>query len=53
MAVPDAKYGEVVGAWVVRRHGSSVSRDEVRASVADFMNPQVCAKYNGVGTRRY
>ncbi|KAJ7151137.1 hypothetical protein C8R46DRAFT_1358051 [Mycena filopes] len=42
VAVPDAKYGEVVGAWVVRRKSSSsiASREEIRASVARGMNPQ-------------
>ncbi|KAG5641002.1 hypothetical protein DXG03_006427 [Asterophora parasitica] len=40
VAVPDAKYGEVVGAWVVPRKGSSASRESIRASVAKSMNPQ-------------
>ncbi|TFK41613.1 hypothetical protein BDQ12DRAFT_678249 [Crucibulum laeve] len=41
VAVPDPKYGEVVGAWIVREPGTNVSRDEVRRSVAASMNPQV------------
>jgi acyl-CoA synthetase (AMP-forming)/AMP-acid ligase II len=40
VAVPDAKYGEVVGAWIVRKD-QSISREEVKKVVADRMNPQV------------
>lgn len=40
VAVPDSKYGEVVGAWVVRTPGSSMSREDVRRVVAENMNPQ-------------
>ncbi|KAG6850080.1 hypothetical protein H0H93_001430 [Arthromyces matolae] len=40
VSVPDEKYGEVVGAWIVRRPGTSASREEVRAAVAQSMNPQ-------------
>ncbi|KAL1694039.1 hypothetical protein GGG16DRAFT_122877 [Schizophyllum commune] len=40
IAVPDAKYGEVVGAWIAREPGTDVSRAEVRRAVADAMNPQ-------------
>jgi fatty-acyl-CoA synthase len=35
--VPDAKYGEEVCAWVVPRHGQSVTEDEVR----DFCKGQI------------
>ncbi|KAL1730943.1 hypothetical protein EV714DRAFT_283840 [Schizophyllum commune] len=40
IAVPDTKYGEVVGAWIAREPGTDVSRAEVRRAVADAMNPQ-------------
>lgn len=41
VAVPDQRYGEVVGAWIVREKGTCQSREEVRKWVADGMNPQV------------
>ncbi|KAK7036621.1 hypothetical protein VNI00_011554 [Paramarasmius palmivorus] len=40
VAVPDSKYGEVVGTWVVRAPGTNVSRSEVRKTVSEKMNPQ-------------
>ncbi|KAJ7839575.1 hypothetical protein B0H14DRAFT_2787041 [Mycena olivaceomarginata] len=40
IAVPDSQYGEVVGAWIVRKPGSTVSREVVRATVSRLMNPQ-------------
>ncbi|KAJ7512064.1 hypothetical protein B0H11DRAFT_1949572 [Mycena galericulata] len=40
VAVPDTKYGEVVGAWIVRKSGSSISREAVRETVFKAMNPQ-------------
>ncbi|TBU61090.1 acyl-CoA synthetase [Dichomitus squalens] len=40
VAVPDAKYGEVVGAWIVREGSSGVSKEQVRRVVAEGMNPQ-------------
>lgn len=40
VSIPDKKYGEVVGAWIVREPGSSISREEVRSSVAQSINPQ-------------
>ncbi|KAI3602868.1 amp-dependent synthetase and ligase [Moniliophthora roreri] len=40
IAVPDAKHGEVVGAWVVRTPGTNASRNEVRRTVSENMNPQ-------------
>lgn len=40
IAVPDQRYGEVVGAWIVREKGTNQSREEVRKWVADEMNPQ-------------
>ncbi|OSX63486.1 hypothetical protein POSPLADRAFT_1180411 [Postia placenta MAD-698-R-SB12] len=42
VAVPDERYGEVVGAWVVREPTalSTLTREDVRALVADNMNPQ-------------
>jgi acyl-CoA synthetase (AMP-forming)/AMP-acid ligase II len=41
ISVPDAKYGEVVGAWIVLRDGATLTREDVRAVVARGMNPQV------------
>ena len=42
VAVPDAYYGEVVGAWIVRDpHLAHLSREQVRKVVATAMNPQV------------
>ncbi|KAK0203997.1 hypothetical protein DFS33DRAFT_1384269 [Desarmillaria ectypa] len=41
VAVPDTRYGEVVGAWVVRTPGHhDISKEEVRKAVSDAMNPQ-------------
>ncbi|KAI0827140.1 acyl-CoA synthetase [Trametes gibbosa] len=41
VSVPDAKYGEVVGAWIVREpQTTGISREEVRRVVAEGMNPQ-------------
>lgn len=42
VAVPDSKYGEVVGAWIVRQPNTNMSREDVYRSVADNINPQVC-----------
>ena len=40
VAVPDAKYGEVVGAWVVRAAGRPpITAEEARRVVAEGMNP--------------
>lgn len=41
VAVPDPKYGEVVGAWIVRHPGKHISAEEVRRCVTETMNPQV------------
>ncbi|KAI0073641.1 acyl-CoA synthetase [Panus rudis PR-1116 ss-1] len=40
VAVPDMKYGEVVGAWVLKDPNSKLTRAEVRQTVAENMNPQ-------------
>ncbi|KAG6865443.1 hypothetical protein C0991_002519 [Blastosporella zonata] len=40
VSVPDEKYGEVVGAWIARRPGTSASRESIRAAVTKSMNPQ-------------
>ncbi|KAH8110335.1 acetyl-CoA synthetase-like protein [Phellopilus nigrolimitatus] len=40
VAVPDIKYGEAIGTWIVRERGTRLSRDEVRKWVAEGMNPQ-------------
>lgn len=44
VAVPDDKYGEVVGAWIVRRVGTAgdaLTREAVRRAVTERINPQV------------
>jgi len=42
VSVPDEKYGEVVGAWIVREpHRPRISRNEVKEYVSKNMNPQV------------
>jgi len=49
VSVPDAKYGEVVSAWIVRQPDRIISRDEVRRCVSDNMNPQVsCPQTNRI-----
>ncbi|KAI1798014.1 acyl-CoA synthetase [Ganoderma leucocontextum] len=40
VAVPDPKYGEVVGAWIVREGNANMSKEEVRRVVVEGMNPQ-------------
>ena len=35
IAVPDAKYGEVVGAWIVREDRAGISKEQVRQVVAE------------------
>lgn len=43
VAVPDDKYGEVVGAWIVRRPGNAgdtLTREAVRRAITERMNPQ-------------
>lgn len=41
VAVPDPKFGEVVGAWIVREPGTdALGREEIRALVRKSMNPQ-------------
>ncbi|KAF8886542.1 hypothetical protein BD779DRAFT_1786507, partial [Infundibulicybe gibba] len=40
ISVPDEKYGEVVGAWIVRQPGTSITGEEVRRVVSTGMNPQ-------------
>lgn len=44
VAVPDKKYGEVVGAWIVRDPDTSISKEEIRTLVAQSINPQVSRK---------
>ena len=47
VAVPDARYGELVGAWVLRDASKPApSREEVRKTVAMGMNPQVRPHFN-------
>ena len=41
VAVPDSKYGEVVGAWIVREPQTAITKEETRRVVAEGMNPQV------------
>lgn len=46
VAVPDPRYVEVVGAWIVRDpHHPGLSREGVRRTVAEGMNPQVRRLY--------
>ncbi|KAI0336759.1 acyl-CoA synthetase [Cubamyces sp. BRFM 1775] len=40
VAVPDSKYGEVVGAWIVREPQTAITKEETRRVVAEGMNPQ-------------
>ncbi|KAH7915059.1 hypothetical protein BJ138DRAFT_1170179 [Hygrophoropsis aurantiaca] len=40
VSVPDDKYGEVVGAWVVRQPNTIVSKEDIRRIVVENMNPQ-------------
>ncbi|KAH9849602.1 hypothetical protein C2E23DRAFT_838789 [Lenzites betulinus] len=40
VSVPDPKYGEVVGAWIVREPQTAISKEETRRVVAEGMNPQ-------------
>ncbi len=45
VSVPDEKYGEVVGAWIVKATGyENLSKQEVREAVSTRMNPQVQSK---------
>ena len=46
VSVPNATFGEVVGAWIVRQPGTNISRQDVRNTVLKSMNPQVCALLN-------
>jgi len=42
IAVPDSKYGEVVGAWIVRNADAPrLSRQDIHQWVGKEMNPQV------------
>ena len=41
IAVPDEKYGEVVGTFIVRTPGTNQTRQEIRTWVSEGMNPQV------------
>lgn len=49
VAVPDAHYGEVVGAWIVLEEnheeieGGKMSREDVKKQVSKQMNPQASA----------
>ncbi|ETW75925.1 hypothetical protein HETIRDRAFT_436850 [Heterobasidion irregulare TC 32-1] len=40
VAVPDVKYGEVVGAWIVSKPDGNLSREAVRKIVGEKINPQ-------------
>ncbi|KDQ60182.1 hypothetical protein JAAARDRAFT_32562 [Jaapia argillacea MUCL 33604] len=40
VSVPDSKYGEVVGAWILCQRGTKLSKEEVRQWVVQSMNPQ-------------
>ena len=41
VSVPDKRYGEVVGAWIRPKVGVTLSRESVRKTVWETMNPQV------------
>ena len=44
VSVPDGVYGEVAGAWIVRRpgeEGDALTRENAREAVKATMNPQV------------
>ena len=41
VAVPDTKFGEVVGAWIVLEPGKTMSKEDVQQVVRGNMNPQV------------
>ncbi|TFY79539.1 hypothetical protein EWM64_g4473 [Hericium alpestre] len=45
VAVPDARYGEVVGAWIVPKPDTSLTREHVRQVVHEGMNPQNAPKW--------
>ena len=53
VAVPDLKYGEVVGAWIVREEHSTISKEQVRRVVAEGMNPQVRRMFFRYGFPRF
>lgn len=40
ISVPNDTFGEVVGAWVVRKPGTNITREDVRKTVINTMNPQ-------------
>lgn len=43
IAVPDARFGEVVGAWILlRKEAATLDREDVVNWVKGRMNPQVC-----------
>ena len=43
VSVPDTRFGEVVGAWIVleEAHRGKIQKEEVRKIVSTKMNPQV------------
>lgn len=41
VSVPDPRYGEVVGAWIVPESGSRLSRADVHKVVSDGLSHQV------------
>ncbi|KAF9226330.1 acetyl-CoA synthetase-like protein [Gyrodon lividus] len=46
ISVPDVKYGEVVGAWILLEPGATMSKEEVRQVVSNNMNPQAWYAFN-------
>jgi acyl-CoA synthetase (AMP-forming)/AMP-acid ligase II len=44
ISVPNTTYGEVVGAWIIRQPGTNITRQDVRRTVINTMNPQARAK---------
>ena len=57
VSVPDTRFGEVVGAWVVLEPHTELSREEVRKQVSENMNPQVrrpsCLVERNLVTRKH
>lgn len=45
VAVPDAKFGEVVGAWIIRKAGeNALNRQDIRDVVRKAISPKVSGR---------
>lgn len=51
VSVPDAKFGEVVGAWIVLEEGyhGKIQKEDVRKIVWTGMSPQVLGRISFLG----